>query len=332
VAVKVLVTGGAGFIGSTVALALRDNGDQPVLLDDLSAGDVDFLRSFPHYVGDIADAELIACILREHPDIAVAVHCAARTVVAESVERPLEYYATNVGKTVQLFDALMANGCIRVVFSSTAAVYGTTDAQLITEDTPARPETPYARTKLIVEDVLTDACATTPLTAVSLRYFNPLGCDPQLRSGPVHPPSALAIQALIEAAAQGHPFRINGTDWHTPDGTPLRDFVHAWDVALAHVAVVQNWPVTGRHEIVNIGSGVGTTVRQLADVFNELVERPVAIEYGARRAGDIVGGYTSTERARQLFGWEPTRTVEDAVTDALRWAEHRAGTCVPPRR
>lgn len=326
--VKVLVTGGAGFIGSTVALALADNGDEPVLLDDLSTGDPDFLRNFPHYVGDIADPDLVRRTLREHPDIAATVHCAARTVVAESVERPLEYYAANVGKTVQLLDALVANGCTRVVFSSTAAVYGTTEAQLITEDTPPRPETPYARTKVIVEDVLTDACATTPLTAVSLRYFNPLGCDPQLRTGPVQPPSALAIQALIDAAAGGRPFRINGADWATPDGTPLRDFVHVWDVALAHVAVVHAWPVAARHEIVNVGSGVGTTVRQLADVFNSLVETPVAIEYGERRAGDIVGGYTSTDRARQLFGWTPTRSVEDAVTDALRWAEHRADACV----
>ena len=326
------MTGGAGFIGSAVALALGDNGDRPVLLDDLSAGDADFLRRFPHYVGDVADRALVGRIFREHPDIEVAVHCAARTVVTESIERPLEYYAANVGKTVQLLDALITNGCRRLVFSSTAAVYGTTEEQLITEDTPVRPETPYARTKAIVEDLLTDTCATTPLTAVSLRYFNPLGCDPQLRSGPVQPPSALAIQALIEAAATGRPFRINGADWDTPDGTPLRDFVHVWDVALAHVAVVHNWPADEPHAIVNVGSGVGTTVRRLADVFNSLVETPVAIEYGERRAGDIVGGYTSTERARRLFGWTPARTVGDAVTDALRWAEHRAGACVPLQR
>ena len=328
---KVLVTGGAGFIGSTVALALSDGGDEPVLLDDLSTGDAEFLRAFPHYFGDIADADLVQRILREHPDIAVTIHCAARTVVAESIEHPIDYYLANVGKTVQLIDALVANGCTRVVFSSTAAVYGTTDTQLITEDTPVRPETPYARTKVIVEQILTDACATSSLTAVSLRYFNPLGCDPELRSGPAHPPSALAIEALIAAAANGRPFRINGNDWDTPDGTPLRDFVHVWDVALAHVAVVHNWPAAG-HQIVNVGSGVGTTVRQLAEVFNSRVERPVAIEYAERRAGDIVGGYTSTERARQLFGWTPSHTVEDAVTDALRWAEHRASACVPLQR
>jgi UDP-glucose 4-epimerase len=327
--VQVLVTGGAGFIGSTIALALSDNGDEPVLLDDLSAGDAEFLPTFAHYVGDIADVDLVRRILRDHPDISVTVHCAARTVVAESIERPLDYYAANVGNTVQLLDVLVANGCTRVVFSSTAAVYGTTETQLITESTPVRPETPYARTKVMLEEILTDTCATTPLTAVSLRYFNPLGCDPQLRSGPVHPPSALAMQALISAASTGRPFSINGDDWDTPDGTPLRDFVHVWDVARAHVAVVHHWPADGRHEIVNVGSGVGTTVRQLAEVFNSLVETPVAIEFAARRAGDIVGGYASTERARQLFGWVPTRTVEDAVTDALRWAEHRAGACVP---
>jgi UDP-glucose 4-epimerase len=330
--VKVLVTGGAGFIGSTVALALGDNGDEPVLLDDLSAGDADFLRAFPHYVGDIADADLVRRILREHPQIAVTVHCAARTVVAESVEQPLDYYAANVGKTVQLLDALIANGCTRVVFSSTAAVYGTPDSQVITEDTPTRPETPYARSKAIVEEILTDTCASTSLTAVSLRYFNPLGCDPQLRGGPVHPPAALAIQALIEAAVSRRPFRINGADWDTPDGTPLRDFVHVWDIALAHVAVVHNWPSCPPHAIVNLGSGTGTTVRQLAEVFNRLVETPLAIEYGPRRAGDVIGGYPSTERARQLFGWTPTRSVEDAVRDALRWAEHRADVCAPLRR
>ena len=329
---KVLVTGGAGFIGSTIALALSDNGDEPVLLDDLSAGDTEFLRRFPHYVGDMADADLVRRILRDHQDVAATVHCAARTDVTESVDRPLDYYATNVGKTVQLLDALVANGCPRVVFSSTAAVYGTTATQLITEDTPVRPETPYARTKVMVEQILTDTCARTPLTAVSLRYFNPLGCDPQLRSGPVRPRPAHAIEALLAAAAAGRPFRINGQDWDTPDGTPVRDFVHVWDVALAHVAVVHRWPVDARHEIVNVGSGVGTTVRQLAEVFNRLVARPVAIEYGERRAGDIIGGYPSTERARRLFGWAPTRTVEDAVTDALRWAEHRAGACEPPQR
>jgi UDP-glucose 4-epimerase len=184
----------------------------------------------------------------------------------------------------------------------------------------------------MVEQILGDTCATTPLTAVSLRYFNPLGCDPQLRSGPVQPPAALAIEALIAAAAAGRPFRINGADWDTPDGTPLRDFVHVWDVAGAHVAAVHNWAADARHEIVNVGSGVGTTVRQLAEVFNSLVETPVAIEYGSRRAGDIVGGYASTERVRELFGWTPTRTVSDAVTDALRWAEHRANACVPLQR
>ena len=324
---KVLVTGGAGFIGSAVALALADNGDEPVLLDDLSAGDAAFLPNFAHYVGDIADRDLVRRVLRDHRDIAVAVHCAARTVVSDSIEQPLDYYAANVGKTVHLLDSLVTDGCRRVVFSSSAAVYGTTGTQLITEDTPPRPETPYARSKLMVEQILTDICSSTPMTAVSLRYFNPVGCDPKLRGGPVHPPSALAIEALIAAAAAGRPFRINGTDWPTPDGTPLRDFVHVWDVALAHVAVVHRWPTGKRHEIVNVGSGVGTTVRQLADVFNRLVETPVAIEDGPRRAGDIVGGYTSTERARRLFGWTPTRTVEDAVVDALRWAEQRAGAC-----
>lgn len=329
---RVLVTGGAGYIGSCVALALADHGDSPVLLDDLSTGDADFLQRFPHYLGDVGDPALVARIMDDYPDIAVTVHCAARTEVTESIEDPLGYYAHNVGKTVRLLDALLAHGCHRFVFSSSASVYGRAAAQLITEDAALQPESPYARTKVIVEQILSDACRTTPLTAVSLRYFNPIGCDPQLRGGPANPPASGVVESLLAAAASGRPFQIHGRDWDTPDGTPLRDFVHVWDVALAHVAAVHRWPADNggaRHEVVNVGSGVGTTVRQLAEAFNHQVGQPVVIEYDERRPGDIVGGYASTDRAAALLGWTPTKSVADGVADALRWAQYRARTCAP---
>jgi UDP-glucose 4-epimerase len=329
---RVLVTGGAGYIGSCVALALADNGDAPVLLDDLSSGDPEFVRRFPHFVGDVGDPDLIARIMDEYPDIRVTVHCAARTEVAESIEDPLGYYAHNVGKTVRLLDALLANGCHRFLFSSSAAVYGPSAARLISEDAELQPASPYARTKVIVEQLLSDACRATPLTAVSLRYFNPIGCDPQLRGGPANPPASGVVESLLAAAAADRPFRIHGRDWDTPDGTPLRDFVHVWDVASAHVAAVHRWPADSRgarHEIVNVGSGVGTTVRQLAETFNGLAPRPVAVEYDERRPGDIVGGFAATERAAALFGWRPTQSVAQGVTDALRWAELRARACAP---
>ncbi|HTZ43858.1 MAG TPA: UDP-glucose 4-epimerase GalE [Jatrophihabitans sp.] len=315
---KVLVTGGAGYIGSTVALALHDNGDHPILLDDLSRGQPERMRLFPCYVGDIADPVLLDRIFADHPDLEVVIHCAARTVVSESLTDPVGYYRENVAKTVRLVDELLRHGCTRLLFSSSAAVYGPTPPLVVTEETPVRPRNPYATSKLMVERLLTDICAAGPLTAVSLRYFNPVGCDPRFRSGPVPGTATHVLGTLLRAAALGEPFWIHGRDWDTPDGTPVRDFVHVWDVALAHVAAVHRWP--GGHRILNVGSGRGTTIRQLAEVFNLHAQRPVEIRYDGRRAGDTVGCYTSSSRARSLLRWQPTRTVADAVLDAIAWA------------
>lgn len=320
---KVLVTGGAGFIGSTVALALLDAGAEPVVLDDLSRGPAAFLRHFPSYAGDVADAALVAQIFTEHPDISAAVHCAARTVVTESLADPAMYYRANVGKTIDFVSLLLAHGCSRLIFSSSASVYGTTPEMLISETTPPRPASPYATSKLIVEQMLADICAGTPLTAMSLRYFNPIGSDPQHRTGPYDPGPMDVMGTLLSAAATGEPFHIHGRDWPTSDGTPVRDFVHVWDVALAHVAALQVWPEDGwpeRHVVLNIGSGRGSTVRELVEAFNAEAPRPVEVRYDGRRAGDIPGGYPDISRAETLLGWHPTRTLRDGVRDALQWA------------
>lgn len=317
---KVLVTGGAGYVGSTVALALLDAGVQPVVLDDLSAGRAEFLRWFPHYVGDVADRDVLDSVFAEHPDIEIAIHCAARTVVSESLADPLTYYRENVAKTVQFVEALLALGCPRLIFSSSAAVYGSAPTRVVTEDAAVSPASPYAMSKVMVERVLADACAATPLRALSLRYFNPIGCDPQLRTGPYDPTPTHALGSLLAAWTAGEPFRIHGADWDTPDGTPLRDFVHVWDVARAHVAAALRWRGDG-HLVVNVGSGRGTTVRELADAFNQQVERPVPIEYDGRRAGDTVGCYASIARAEDVLGWRPERSVDDAMVDVLGWAK-----------
>jgi UDP-glucose 4-epimerase len=175
--------------------------------------------------------------------------------------------------------------------------------------------------KLIVEQMLADICAATPLTALSLRYFNPIGSDPQHRTGPYDPGPMDVMGTLLSAAATGEPFHIHGRDWPTSDGTPVRDFVHVWDVALAHVAALQSWPDgPDRHVVLNIGSGRGSTVRELVEAFNQEAARPVEVRYDGRRAGDIPGGYPDITRARTLLGWEPTRTLGDGVRDALQWA------------
>jgi UDP-glucose 4-epimerase len=173
----------------------------------------------------------------------------------------------------------------------------------------------------MAERVLADACATTRLTALALRYFNPIGCDPRLRTGPNQPSPEDALGSLVSAWVSEQPFWIHGDDWDTPDGTPLRDFVHVWDVAQAIVAAAHSWPTSAQSglEVVNVGSGRATSVRQLAEEFNRHVDRRVTIRYDGRRAGDIVGCYTSITKAQEMFGWSPSRTVADAIVDVLGW-------------
>ena len=320
---KVLVTGGAGFIGSTVALALLDAGIDVVALDDLSRGPAAFLRHYPSYVGDVADPRIVDRIFAEHPDISAAVHCAARTVVTESLADPAGYYRSNVGKTIDFVSLLLSHGCRRLIFSSSASVYGTTSEPVITERTPPRPASPYARSKLIVEQLLADICAATTMTAMSLRYFNPIGSDPQHRTGPYDSGPGDVMGTLLSASATGEPFWIHGNDWPTSDGTPVRDFVHVWDVALAHVAALRSWPDLAwrdAHLVLNIGSGRGSTVRELTEAFNREAPRPVEVRYDGRRDGDIPGGYPDISKATTLLDWQPERGLRDGVRDALDWA------------
>lgn len=320
---KVLVTGAAGFIGSTVALALLDAGEEVVGIDNLSRGPEAFLRHFPSYVGDVADGPLLARIFAEHPDITAAVHCAARTMVTESIADPLGYYRANVAATIAFVEHLLGHRCTRLLFSSSAAVYGTVTDPVITEQTPPAPQNPYAATKLIVEGLLADACAATPLTAISMRYFNPIGSDPQHRTGPYDPGPLDVMGSLLTAAAAGEPFWIHGDDWPTPDGTPVRDFIHVWDLALAHVAALRRWDAvttTGPHVVMDVGSGHGTSVRELGDAFNSVARRPVEVRFDGRRPGDVAGGYAPSARARELLQWQPERSVPDGVRDAVVWA------------
>lgn len=320
---KVLVTGAAGFIGSTVALALLDAGDEVVGLDDLSRGPAAFLRHFPSFVGDAADNALLQRIFAEHPDISAAVHCAARTMVTESITDPVGYYRANVATTIAFLDHLLARGCTRLVFSSSAAVYGTVSDPVITEQTATDPQNPYAAGKLMVERLLADVCAATPLTAISMRYFNPIGSDPRHRTGPHDPGPLDAMGSLLTAGANGNTFWIHGDDWPTPDGTPVRDFIHVWDLALAHVAALHRWDAVtaqGPHVVMNIGSGQGTSVRELVDAFNSVAPRAVEVRYDGRRTGDVAGGYAPSERARRLLQWQPERSTVDGVRDAVVWA------------
>ncbi|MBY8872259.1 UDP-glucose 4-epimerase GalE [Micromonospora sp. PLK6-60] len=324
---KVLIVGGAGFIGSTVATACLEDGITPVILDNLSTGREEFTRDRIFYPGDMADAALLDKIFAEHPDIQAVVHCAALIVVPESVAHPLRYYRENVAKSLDLVDGLLRNGCTRLLFSSSAAIYRPGDDFTVDENSPIEALSPYARSKAILEQMLADCARAYPLRVLSLRYFNPIGADPQLRTGlqiaePTH------VLGRLIAAAQGETFQLTGTDWPTRDGSGIRDYVHVWDLARAHVLALRRFdavlPAGGDpYTVINLGTGDGTTVRELVRAFEEVVGRPVDVRETARRPGDSAGTYTRSTRARELLGWTPTHSVADGIRDSLRWAERR---------
>ena len=324
---KVLVTGGAGFIGSTVVSACLDAGHEPVVLDDFSTGARAFVRDRTCYEGDVADAALLARIVDEHPDLGAVVHCAAHIVVPDSVADPLRYYDNNVLRTVSLLQHLTTLGVTRVLFSSSAAMYAPGPGFTVDENSALDPGSPYASSKAMVERVLADACAAGLLTALSLRYFNPVGADPHLRTGLQVPRPSHALGKLIEAYETGAPFVVTGVDWPTRDGSAIRDYIHVWDLALAHVRALERFDeivATPRYDVINLGSGTGTTVRELVAAFEEVTGARLPVRDGPARPGDVVGSYTRVDKARAVLGWQAERSVVDGIRDALAWADIRA--------
>jgi len=325
-ALKVLVTGGAGYIGSTVASACLDYGITPVVLDDESTGRAEFAAGRSSFRGDVADHTLLDEILDTH-DIDATVHCAARTAVPESVTDPLGYYRTNVAKTVELVDHLQQRGVDRFVYSSSASIYSPGSDLTVDENSALAPASPYARTKLMVEGVLADAAVAHSIRVISLRYFNPIGADPQLRSGPQSPSPGHALGRLLHAYEAGQPFTITGTKWPTRDGTGLRDYIHVWDLARAHIAALQQFdgvvPTERCYEVINLGTGRGTTVRELVSVLEAVVGESLRIVEADPRPGDVIGCCTRSDKAARLLHWAPELTTEDGIRDALAWSRRR---------
>jgi UDP-glucose 4-epimerase len=325
--VKVLVTGGAGYIGSTTATALEHAGHTPVILDSLVTGPRAFVRDRTFYEGDIADRGLLGRIAAEHPDIACTIHLAARIVVPESVAQPYLYYRDNVAKSLELFDELVRLGKPRVLFSSSASVYAAAEDFEVTEESPLAPGSPYARTKHMMEQMLGDLAAAGDLRAVILRYFNPIGADPALRSGVyAREPSHVLGPMTMAALGQRDAFTVTGTDLPTRDGTGLRDYVHVWDVAQAHVAALERFDEAldgSTSTVVNIGTGQGVTVRELLAIFERVFGREVPTVDAPPRPGDSVGSFANVEKARELLGWTSRLTVADGVQSALAWARRR---------
>ncbi|WP_336217069.1 UDP-glucose 4-epimerase GalE [Nonomuraea sp. LPB2021202275-12-8] len=321
---RVLITGGAGYIGSTLASACLDAGITPVILDSLVTGRREFAEGRVFYEGDISDGSLIDRIFTENPDIAAVVHCAALIVVPDSVADPVGYYRANVAKSLEFTGHLLRNGCQRMIFSSSASIYQAGDDHTVDEESPLAPQSPYARTKAVCEAMFADIAATQPIEVLSLRYFNPIGADPRMRTGLQLRRPSHALGKMIEAYEEGVPFQITGTGYPTRDGSGIRDYVHVWDLAAAHVAALERFDsLLPETAVINLGTGSGTTVRELADAFNRVVDRPISLVETGPRPGDVAGAYTRSDRAGRLLGWRARYSVEDGIRHSLEWARVR---------
>ena len=312
---KALIVGGAGYIGSVVTRLMIAEGHQVVVLDDCSTGHADSVPAGVEFVrSDIGDA---GSVLSAGGFDAV-LHFAAKSLVGESVVKPSLYWRTNVNGTRALLDAIAEHAVPTLVFSSTAATYGEPEAVPITEDAPARPGNTYGATKLSVDMMITGECAATPLGAVSLRYFNVAGAA--LGAGERHAVETHLIpNALGAVTGTKDPLTVFGDDWPTPDGTPIRDYVHVLDLARAHVLAL-GAARSGEHLICNLGSGDGYSVKQVLTAIEEVTGRPVPHSVGPRRAGDPTRLVASNARARERLGWTPDLSLRDMVADAWEFA------------
>jgi len=329
---KILVTGGAGFIGSTISSALIDAGHTPIILDSLVTGREEFTQGRTFYKGDIANDALVQQIFQDHPDIYATIHCAALIVVPESTEKPYEYYRENVGKSLTLFNTLKENGCKRLVFSSSASIYDVVPGFMVTETAPLNPLSPYARTKYMMEMILRDFCIAYGMQGIALRYFNPIGADPQFRSGLQIQKPSHAIGKLVDVQLGNIPqFTITGTDYETRDGTGIRDYIHVWDLAQAHIRAVENFDQAFNHAgnppdnylVINLGTGRGVTVRELVNAFEKVVGEEINKADGPRRPGDTAGSFCNADTAMRLLGWKANLPIEQGIADSLKWGRIR---------
>lgn len=329
---KFLVTGGAGYIGSTVISALQDAGHDAVILDSLATGRIEFTEGRTFYQGDIADREVLTKIFSDHPDISAVLHCAALIVVPESVSRPYEYYRENVSKSNEMFHILKDLGCKRILFSSSAAIYDKVEGYMVKEDSPLAPGSPYSRTKFIMEMILADTCAAYGMKGIALRYFNPIGADPKMRTGiHVKNPSHVIGKMVDTALGKQEYFTVTGTDWPTRDGSGIRDYVHIWDLAQAHVKALtefdQVFERTGNPETnylpINLGTGTGITVFELLDAFQRVYGKKIKTRTAPPRPGDIAGAYANADCAKKLLGWKTQLSIDEGIRTALEWGEVR---------
>jgi UDP-glucose 4-epimerase len=316
---NILVAGGAGYIGAHTCLDLYNKGFTPIAYDNLSNGHAEFVQWGPLEIGDIRDREKLDEVLRKHKPVAI-MHFAAAIEVGESVRNPGAYYDNNVAGTITLLRAAQAAGIDKMVFSSTCATYGIPSSIPMDEAHTQSPINPYGRSKLIVEQILQDLDLYQGFRSFILRYFNAAGADPEGRIGEWHSPETHAIPIAIETAMGRRPhFQVLGTDYDTRDGSCVRDFVHVLDLADAHTRAIEHLLNHGTSHALNLGTGRGTTVKELLEAVRRVVGRDFKIAHAPRRGGDSPALVADNALARRTIGWSPNHDLESIIATAWNW-------------
>ena len=314
---NVLVTGGAGFVGSHICKALSVAGNAPITLDNLSRGHREFVRWGPLVEADVTDRSALDSVMTDHAVDAV-IHCAALAYVDESWERPLDYYRTNVIGSMTVLEAMRAANIDHFVFSSSCAVYGEPTAVPIGENAPIAPISPYGRTKSVVETIAMECSRAYGIKTIALRYFNAAGADPDGEIGERHDPETHLIPTVLMAAADlSRVIPINGTDYPTPDGTAVRDYIHVTDLADAHVRALDYSQGTDGYHVFNLGAGQGVSVREVISTAERVTGKIVRTEDVARRPGDPDRLIADAQKAQEVLGWSPLQSdLENIVVSA----------------
>lgn len=320
----VLVTGGAGYIGSNVVRSLASKGYTPVIYDNLSGGFKDFVSDFELIVGDIGDYNLICETLKSH-SIECVMNFASFIAVGESCSYPLKYYCNNVSETITLLKAMIDSNVNKFIFSSTAAVYGTPLEVPITEISPLKPESPYGRTKLMVENILADLSGSQNFRYMALRYFNAAGAALDGTIGESHVPETHLIPLILRAALDpDYAITIFGEDYPTKDGTCIRDYIHVSDLADAHVLALEKLFDGSESSIYNLGNGTGFSVKEVIDSAKKITGKDFSIKSGPRRDGDPAILVASSEKARSELGWVPQYPdIDTIVSSAWNWEKQQ---------
>lgn len=325
----ILITGGAGYIGSHTAINFLNAGYEVVIFDNLENGHIETVNVLKqigkvHFIkGDLRNIQDIEYVFKNY-DIDTVIHFAGFIQVEESVKNPSKYYRNNIIGSLNLFDSMVSNNVKKIVFSSTCAIYGEPVYTPLDENHPKKPINPYGKTKFMIEEILEDYDKAYDLKSIKLRYFNVAGADSQIRIGEWHEPETHLIPNILKSVFEkNNTFKIFGTDYNTPDGTCIRDYVNVEDMAMAHLQAYLYLKENMVSDVFNIGTENGVSVKEVFKIAEKITENHIDVEYEQRRSGDAAILYANAEKAKSILKWKSKKTIEDSIKTAYLWEKSR---------